>query len=149
MEPTVKVTRSIAAEFANRLFLPALLISIISSVVLLAGGIYLATVHPVWIVLLVLVSMIVVVVAVALIFSWFIIRLVKPVQTKTQKKMTKEFVDKLQHVAGIAATPKFVLFFQVIRDVVNPRPGGFVISASTEASSLHSDFKVLRDSFTS
>lgn len=149
MKPTIQATRSVAAEFANRLFLPVLLIGGIGSVVFLAGSIYLVTLSAWWVILLVLVSIIVVFLAGVLTISWFFIRMVSPDQNKTQKKMTKEFVDKLQRVAEVAATPKFVLFFQVMRDVVNPRQDGFIITASSDASSLKSDFSNLRDSFTS
>lgn len=149
MKPTIQATRSVAAEFANRLFLPVLLIGGIGSAVFLAGSIYLVTLSAWWTVLLVLVSIIVAFLAGVLTISWFFIRMVSPDQNKTQKKMTKEFVDKLQRVAEVAATPKFVLFFQVMRDVVNPRQDGFIITASSDASSLKSDFSNLRDSFTS
>ncbi len=149
MKPTLQASRSIAAEFATRLYLPILIITIIAAVILLAGSIYLVTLSAWWIILLVLVSLVVLFVAGALTVSWVFIRIVAPMQTKAQKKLTKSFVDKFQRLSEVVATPKFVLFFQVMRDVVNPRQDGFVISATGDASSLKNDFIEIRNSFSS
>jgi len=147
MKPTLQASRSIAAEFATRLYLPILIIIIIAAVILLAGSIYLVTLSAWWIILLVLVSLVVLFAAGALTVSWVFIRIVAPMQTKAQKKLTKSFVDKFQRLSEVVATPKFVLFFQVMRDVINPRQDGFVISATGDASSLKNDFIEIRNSF--
>lgn len=147
MKPTLQASRSIAAEFATRLYLPILIISVVAAVILLAGSIYLVTLSAWWIILLVIVSLAVLFAAGALTISWVFIRIVSPMQTKVQKKLTKSFVDKFQRLSEVVATPKFVLFFQVMRDVINPRQDGFVISATGDASSLKNDFIEIRNSF--
>ncbi len=147
MKPTLQASRSIAAEFATRLYLPILIITAIVATVLLAVSIYLVTLSAWWIFLLVIVSIATLFAAGALTVSWVFIRFVAPLQTKQQKKLTKAFVDKFQRVSEIIATPKLVLFFQMMRDVINPRQDGFVISANGDASSLKNDFITLRNSF--
>lgn len=147
MKPTLQASRSVAAEFANRLYVPILILSAVVLAILLALSIYLVTLSAWWVILLVLVSLVTLFAAGGLTIAWVFIRIVTPSQTKVQKNMTKSFVDKLQRVAEIAATPKFFLFFQVMRDVVNPRQDGFVISATGDASSLKNDFIELKNSF--
>ena len=147
MKPTLQASRSVAAEFANRLYVPILIIAAVILAVLLALSVYLVTLSSWWVILLVIVSFVTLFAAGALTVAWVFIRLVTPLQTKLQKNMTKAFVDKLQRVAEIASTPKFFLFFQVMRDVVNPRQDGFVISATGDASSLKKDFIELKNSF--
>ena len=147
MKPTLQASRSIAAEFATRLYLPILISVAVAATVLLAGAIYLVTLSAWWILLLVIISLLTLFAAGALTVSWVFIRIVTPLQTKSQKKLTKSFVDKLQSVSEVVATPKFVLFFQIMRDVINPRQNGFIISASSDASSLKNDFIEIRNSF--
>ena len=147
MKPTLQASRSIAAEFATRLYLPILISVAIVATVLLAVSIYLVTLSAWWIILLVIISLLTLFAAGALTVSWVFIRIVAPLQTKAQKKLTKTFVDKFQRVSEVVATPKFVLFFQIMRDVINPSQDGFVISATGDASSLKNDFAAIRNSF--
>ena len=76
-----------------------------------------------------------------------VIRSVTPTQTRAQKKQTKAFVDKLQRVADVTQTPKFILLFQIVRDIATPRESGFIAALSHDTASLKRDFAALRDSF--
>ena len=147
MKPSLLASRSVAAEFANRLYLPIFIITLIGAVVLLGISIYLVTLSAWWVILLVFVSVAILLAAGGLTVAWVFIKIVTPLRSKQQKQQTKQFVDKLQRVAEVATTPKFVLFFQVMRDVVNPRQDGYIISATTEVSSLKNDFTELKNSF--
>lgn len=147
MKSTLEASRSIAAEFATRLYVPVFIITLAAAAVLLAVSIYLVTLSAWWVILLVIVGLGVLLAAAALVVCWFFIRLVAPARTKQQKKLTKSFVDKFQRVSEVIATPKLVLFFQMMRDVITPRQDGFVISATSDASSLKNDFIKLRNTF--
>lgn len=147
MKPSVLAIRSLAGEYAARLFLPVLIIITISAVGLLGISIWLATLSMWWIILVVLVSIVTIAAMVALILSWLVIQIVTPIQSKDQKKQAKALVDKIQGVAEVTVTPKFVLLFRVMRDLVVPNQKGFISSVSEDSLSLSRDFSDLRNSF--
>lgn len=143
MSPTITVIRSIGAEFAKRLFVPVAVTGIIVSTVLVTGVFLLATLSEWWLLLLIPVVMIVSVIFGVLAVSWLVIRTVQPQQTKAQRKAVGSYVDKLQRVSEAVQTPKFVLFFRVLRDVSAPRKDGFIGSMTDDTVSLKRDFSNL------
>lgn len=147
MKPALLAVRSVAVEFARRLYKPVFIIVVIASVVLLAVSIWLVTINAWWAILLVVVSLWVIIATIALVVAWVIMRVVAPSQNKSQRKLTKGFVDKLQNIAEAAGTPKFILLFQVFRDVISPRQNGFIESISSDTLSLKKDFVEIKKSF--
>lgn len=147
MKPSVLAIRSLSAEFAARLFLPVLIIIAACVVVLLGISIWLSTISLWWLILVFIVSIGTVVAIAALTFSWLVIKILAPYQTKQQKKQAKALVDKIQNVAEVTVTPKTVLLFRVIKDLLVPSQSGFISSVSTDSMSLTKDFSALRDSF--
>jgi hypothetical protein len=147
MSPTITVIRSIGAEFAKRLFVPVAVTGIIVSTVLVTGVFLLATLSEWWLLLLIPVVMIVSVIFGVLAVSWLVIRTVQPQQTKAQRKAVGSYVDKLQRVSEAVQTPKFVLFFRVLRDVSAPRKDGFIGSMTDDTVSLKRDFTDLQKLF--
>lgn len=147
MSPFIQAVRSLGTEFALRLYIPILAIVLISVAGLLGVSIWLATISLWWIILVVLVSIVSVAAIVILVAAWVAIKLLTPIQTKAQRKMAKSLVDKIQGVAEVTATPKFILMFRVMKDVVVPSNRGFIGSISQDTLSLSYDFAELRDSF--
>jgi len=149
MKPSLSAIRSIGAEFAHRLYIPVVITVAITAVVLLALSIWLVTINEWWLILLVFIFGLTIFATAALVLMLAIIAKVSPLQSKAQKKQTKSFVDKLLRVAEVTSTPKFILFFQVMKDVVRPSQDGFISSVSNDTTSLKRDFLALRDSFSS
>lgn len=149
MKPSLSAIRSIGAEFAHRLYVPVVITVAVTAVVLLALSIWLVTINEWWLILLVLIFGLTIFAAAVLAVMLAIIAKVSPLQSKAQKKQTKSFVDKLLRVAEVTSTPKFILFFQVMKDVVRPSQDGFISSVSNDTTSLKRDFLALKDSFSS
>lgn len=147
MSPTISVIRSVGAEFAKRLFVPVAVTGIIVSTVLVTGVFLLATLSQWWLLLLIPVVIIVSVIFGVLAVSWLVIRTVQPPQTKTQHKAVKSYVDKLQRVSEAIQTPKFILFFRVLRDISAPRKDGYIGSMTDDTVSLKRDFSDLLKMF--
>jgi membrane protein implicated in regulation of membrane protease activity len=147
MKPSILAIRSIGAELANRIYLPVAVITCVIIGLLFALAIWLTTLSDWWwlffILLLIAASVVLGVLAVVKL----IIRSVTPAQSKAQKKQTKAFVDKLQRLSEVAGTPKFILLFQIVRDIAAPRENGFIASISNDTSSLKHEFIELRQTF--
>ena len=147
MKSSVLALRSIAAEFAIRIYLPILLVSIIVSVVVIGLTIWLTTINAWWWILAVLVFIVVFLLTVILVATRIVIMLVKPSQTKKQRGMIKQFVDGLQNLSEITQTPKIVLIFRVLSDALRSKDSGFVRETIAHASNLRSDFEAIKRTF--
>ncbi len=147
MQPTLKAIRSISSEFASRLFLPIAITAAVILVTLLVVAILLTTFSEWWWVLVIILSLVVIIAGVLCGIAGAIIYAIKPTQTKDQKQQVKTMVDKMQRVSEVTVTPKFILLFNVIKDVVVPSKEGFISSITGDTTSLKNDFTNLRDSF--
>jgi len=147
LSPLLLAVRAVSAEFAERLFIPVLLIVGGALFALLIVVVWLVTLSGWWWFLLaplIIVSVVFIFVValtrVALIF-------LKPPQTKAQRQSVRTFVDALQESSETITTPKFVLFFYVVRDVLFPTKEGFVRKVAANASTLQREFTNIIKSF--
>jgi len=147
MKHSVIVIRAIGTEFAKRMYLPAAIIIGCVDIVALGLIVWLLTLSAWWLLLAVPVFVLVVVSIVLLVIAQLIIRTISPQQTPHQKKDVKLFVDKLQSLSEIVQTPKPILLFRIVRDIVAPKQGGFIQSTSNDTLSLKKDFQALQRSF--
>ena len=147
MQPTLKAIRSISSEFASRLFMPIAVTIGSILLVLLVASILLTNFSEWWWVLVVIIGLVVIIAGVLFAIAGAIIYSIKPMQTKTQRQQVKTMVDKMQRVSEVTVTPKFILLFNVIKDVIIPSKEGFISSIAGDTTSLKKDFTDLRDSF--
>jgi hypothetical protein len=147
LKPSFQAVRSIGVTFASRLYKPVVIVYCIVAAILLGLSIWLATIDPLWLILLVFVVFILFIVGGLLVAGLFIIKRVAPVQTKAQKLQSKQLADKLMRLAEVTGTPKIVLLFNVVKDVVAPSDKGYIISLSNDTTSIKRDFIALRNSF--
>ena len=147
LKPSFLAIRSIAAEFARRLYVPAVVSVAIVALLAIALAVWLVTINEWWLILLITVCGMTFFAFMALAVAFVVIKKVTPLQSKIQKKQTKAFVDKLLRVAEVTSTPKIFLLFQVMKDVVRPSREGFISSVSNDTGSLKRDFVALKDSF--
>lgn len=147
MKPSILAIRAIGAEFANRIYIfVAIVVSIILAC-LFGLGIWLTTLSDWWWILVILLIIAGSVIIGVLVIVKLIIRSVRPALSHLQKKQTKAFVDKLERLSEVAGTPKFILLFQVVRDIAAPRDNGFIASISSDTKTLKSDFIALSQTF--
>lgn len=147
MKPSLLTIRSIGAEFANRLFYPVVIAGGIAAVLLTGLALWLTTLSSWWWLLFIPVVMAVCIGLAVFIVVKLVIRYVTPTQTKIQKQATRQFVDKLQTVAEVTQTPKFILLFRIVRDIAAPRKSGFIGNLTTTTGSLKKDFIELKRMF--
>ncbi|MDB5162563.1 MAG: hypothetical protein JWO54_553 [Candidatus Saccharibacteria bacterium] len=147
MIPSLLAIRSIAAEFALSLYKPVTIAVGIIAAILLGLSIWLVTFSQWWLILVVFISGLILFVAAALIIIWIIIKTVNPAQTKAQRQQSKLLVEKLLRVAEVTSTPKALLLFQVVKDVIRPSQQGFIVSVTSDTKTLKNDFVALKDSF--
>ena len=146
MNPFVLTIRAIGTEFAMRLYIPVVIIAGIVIALLGLGTWWLTTLSAWWWLLfipLIIFSSVVIGVA-FVIFS--LIRFVRPPQTKAQKQAVKAFNNRLQEVAEIAATPKFIILFHVIRSISAPSKDTY-LSKLAQNKELVSDLRAIQRSF--
>lgn len=147
MTPLIKTIRALAVEFIKRLYVPVVAITAIVGIALLSGSLWLTTLSDWWWILAILVIGILLLTTVLFVGTGLLMGVVAPTQTKDQRRQVKNLVDAMQHLAEVTATPRFFLFFQVVRDVVMPRENGFIASLTDDTSSIKEAFITLRNSF--
>ena len=148
MKPSLLTIRAVGSEFANRLWLPIVIIAVIISVILIGLVWWLSVnVSGWWILLAIPVSILLSVAFVVLTVFKLVIRYVAPPQNKQQRQRVRAFVDKLQSVSDAVQTPKSVLLFYIVRDIAAPRDNGFVTTLTSNSSALKGDFTKLRQTF--
>jgi len=147
VKDAIIVIRAVGTEFARRLFLPAALIVLGVAIVSIVTMIWLLTISAWWLLLAVPVFLLVVVSVILLAVTSVVIQTVAPQQTARQRSEVKRFVDKLQTLSDVIQTPKFILLFRIVKDIVLPSQNGFIQSTSGDTLSLKKDFQALQRSF--
>lgn len=149
IRPSVSAIRSIGAAFAHRLYVPVAIITAVTAAIFIAISLWLVTLNEWWLILLILVCGLTLFAGILLAVGLAVINGVAPAQSKAQKMQTKLFVDKLLRVAEVTSTPKAILLFQAMKDIIRPSSTGFIGSISTDTKSLKRDYIALQDSFRS
>lgn len=149
MKSSLLTIRSVGAEFANRLFYPVVLAGSGIAILSIALIVWLTSLSQWWWLLGIPFIMAVSVGIGVFAIVKLVIKSVTPAQSTTQKKATKDFVDKLQRVSDAAQTPKFIILFRVVRDIAAPTENGFVGELAKDTTSLQRDFKELNRLFAS
>ena len=147
MKPYAQTIRTLAADFFVRLYKPFAITLVAVFICLLGVSLWLTTTSDLWWILVIILIILTILVVIALAIAWAIIRLVTPTQSKEQRRQARALVDKLQRIADVTATPKPVLLFRVVKDIIAPSKQGFIASISQDTLSLKQDFSTLRDSF--
>ena len=146
MNSFVLTIRAIGTEFAMRLYVP-IVIAVAIVISLLGVGTWWLTTFSAWWWLLFIPLIIFSSVVIGVAFVAFsLIRFVRPSQTKAQQQAVKAFNSRLQEVAEIVATPKFLIFFHVIRSISAPSKDTY-LSKLVQNRELVSDFRAIQRSF--
>lgn len=145
--PLVLSVRAVSAAFARQLYVP--IVSIVSGVLaaVLLFSIWLVFQSAWWWILLALVIFITLLFAFIAIIGRFAIVLLEPTQTKEQRSLVKSFAQDIQHTAEFAGTPKFILFFRLLKDMVSPSDNSLISEVSNTADNLRTKLKAIIRSF--
>lgn len=146
MKTQINLIRAIGSEFAGRkLRLILLIFGIITLIALLAMG-WLITLSIWWWLLAVPVMVMTLLGLMVGIMASILVKLLRPVLTKSQAAGVKKFVDKLERVAENIQTPMFMIVFRVMRDIIRPGKKTFIQTVTHDSTTLHKDFiKLQRD----
>lgn len=147
VSPYIRAIRAVAAGFALRILKPVAIIGIGVLITLIGLSIWLVTINDWWWILLAFLLFITAFFSIALVIAALLLRALNPPQTKAQRTQVQRFVDTLQKTAETVQTPKFILLFRLIVDVISPSKKGIVSELSHDASSLQKDFKEIIASF--
>ena len=143
MTPTILTIRAIGAEFARRTYRFVLILTSCIAVLIVASTLWLTTFSQWWwLLMFAVVSGICVAISVLTVFK-LTINKVTPKQNPVQKRAVGRFVTNIQAVSDIAGTPKFILLFQLIKDIAAPREQGFIGSTINTSKELRDDLKTL------
>lgn len=147
MNSSISVVRAITGEITNRVYFPVLITALIIAVGLVGLIIWLATISLWWLLLGIPVLIAIVIGGTILIVTRILVAIVIPAQTKAQRRDVKKFTDKLLIVSELTQTPKFILLFRVVKDVLAPKKANYIETVILDTVSLRKDFNALRRSF--
>lgn len=142
--------RAVTAQFARNVLRPILFIGVVVYVVIMAIVIWITVTVNGWWILLGFIPTILFCVGLAIwIGVWLTARRLSPHMNREQKKATKEVVEQVSRVAEQIGTPRFILVFRVIKDVLfPPKSKQTLIGELAEApGQLHRSFENLRKLF--
>lgn len=150
MNSTVLAIRAITALYVKRLLLPILLIGIGVYVVIIGLVAWIAAISSGWWWLLAILPTVFIVVGLII---WSIARLivmrVAPPMNKRQTAATKQFIKRIDRVAEHVGTPKFVIIYRVVKDII-VRPTSsktYIGEIANEPGEMRREFESLRGLF--
>lgn len=147
LSPLVLAIRAIAVEFAQRIFLPIILVIGGVLVVLIGIAIWLVTTSGWWWLVLAPLIVITVISIFATVIAGIMVRLLKPTQTRAQQEQVRLFVSSLQETSEAVQTPLFILFIRVLKDVLFPGKESYIGKLSSTAVTLKSSLQEIISSF--
>lgn len=150
MDSTILAIRAITSLYVKRLLLPILAIGL---------GVYAAVIGLIWWIaasasnwwwLLAIVPTLVILVGLAI---WTVVRVIvgriSPPMNKRRTAATKKFIERIDGVAEHIGTPKFVIIYRVIKDVLfRPTSGKtYIGEIANEPGAARREFDELRSMF--
>ena len=150
MNSTVLAIRAITSLYVKRLLLPILLIGLAIYAAIIGLVWWIAVMSSGWWWLLAVLPTFVIAVGLVL---WLIARTVAiriaPVMNKKQTAATKQFIKRIDGVAEHIGTPKFVIIYRVIKDII-VRPTSsktYIGEIANEPGEMRREFEDLRGLF--
>lgn len=147
---TTKAIRAIASQMVRQFLMPFIV----------GGGVLLAIIFIIVIVLsinysgwwlIILLPLVPLSIIFMLIIAglWFINIKIVPSMSKAQRKAVKTFTERIGAYSDIIGTPRFIIAFRVIRDVIRKHPRKYLGELVDSSSELNRDFDAVRRSFKS
>lgn len=150
MSSTVSAVRAVTAEYAKQILRPLLFIGIGIYAVIMGLVVWIAVAVNPWWMLLGTLPTTLFCVALAI---WIGVRVtasrLSPAMNKAQKVATKKVVARVNTVAEQIGTPRFLLIFRIVKDVVFPPSSrqALISELAETPGQLHKEFEELRKLF--
>ena len=141
------ILRAIALELARRLFKPVAITLGVVAVLVALGLIALVSIDVWWWLLVIPVGLIGIVLLTLLTIIGFVLERNNPVRNDEQRQRVGAFVDKLQRMAELRATPKVFLLTKIAGDIIRPRRDSYLRSVIDDTKTLKRDFDDLSKAF--
>lgn len=150
MNPTVLAVRAITTTYAQTILKPLLFIGIGIYVTVLLLIAWIASVASAWWWLLAVIPTVIFFVALLLwTLAFLLSKRLAPRMDREQRKTARKFVGHIGTAAEHLGTPRFILVFRVLRDLMFPPVNNqsFLGEVSSLPGELRRDFEALRRSF--
>ena len=141
------ILRAIALELARRLFKPVAITLGVVAVLVALGLIALVSIDVWWWLLVIPVGLIGIVLLTLLTIIGFVLERNNPVRNDEQRQRVGAFVDKLQRMAELRATPKVFILTKIAGDIIRPRRDSYLRSVIDDTKTLKRDFDDLSKAF--
>lgn len=149
MDSTILAIRAVTATFGRRLLWPTLIVVVALYTIVFGLSWWLAaTFHPLWWLLVLMVTPIFVVSLALWGLCYLILARVHPSLNQKQRQLTKEIVGHISHIAEEMGTPKFIILGRIVRDVVfgTSIRGSYIGELTAEPGEAKRKFDELRAS---
>lgn len=143
----ILLIRAISSEFLRRKLRGVVLVVGVS---LIAGFLLMVFMsrYSAWFWIPAILSMLVLfVVGIFYLVTKFAVRLLRPTISAQQTAAVSEFVDKVERVTDYAGTPKILISFYILRDLIRPSEQTFIQKVAHDGTSLRSDLVQLAKEF--
>lgn len=147
MQQSFLAIRAIATTFALRIYKPVVISAGIASLLAVLLIIWLLTISAWWWLLAVPVFGLVLIAATVLIIVGIVLSMISPNVSKLQRKSISQFIDHIQELSEITATPKFILLFRILKDAASPQKTAYIESVISGVGSLRKEFNDIVKSF--
>lgn len=150
MDKTVLAVRAISSQYAKRILLPLLAIGVGVYVVVICLIWWIVSISSAWWWLLAIIPTFIVLVAVTIwVVAWVIVSRISPAMNLKQKRATKRFITRIDKVAEHIGTPKFLIIYRIVRDVIAQPTSSktFIGEIAQEPGEMRRAFDDLRSLF--
>ena len=142
--------RAVTAEYASQLLKPVLWIGTGVYVLIIGIIIWAGTASSPWWLLFTIMPTALFVIGLAIwVGIWVMAKRLAPEMNKPQRVATKKVVKQVSTVAEQLGTPRFILIFRLVKDVIFPRTTKqtFISELAETPGQLHRSFQELRKLF--
>lgn len=150
MDTTILATRAVASTTIFSLLWPILAVVIGVYCVLFGLSWWLASAfHPLWWVVVVLVTPLFLACLIGWGISFFISSKLRPTMSASQKALSRKIADQISGIAEKVGTPKVFILMRVVYDMASRTSvkESYIGSLAKEPGELRRNFTELRDSF--
>lgn len=150
MSPTILAVRAVTSLYVRQILLVIIAVGLVIYALVVAIVVWLSSaVSPWWSLLGVIPTLLVFIGCFLWAIVWVLAKRLSPTMNKKQKTATKKVVQGVSKAAEQLGTPRFIILFQIVKDIVFPPKNNqtFIGELSETPGKLKRDFENLRKLF--
>lgn len=150
MSPTILAVRAVTSVYVRQILKFILIVGLAVYAAVMAIVIWLSSdISPWWSLLGIIPTLLILIGGLMWVIVWVLSGRLSPAMNKKQKTATKKVVKDIGQAAEQLGTPRFILLFQVVKDVVFPPKNNrtFIGELADTPGKLKRDFENLRKLF--